>query len=146
MIRVRAARPTDLTDVEALLRQAKLPLEGVGEVFDHFFVVENGGKVVAAGCVEPYRPFGLLRSAVVDPECRGLGIGARLVQHLLEDARRRGLSMVFLLTTTAPEYFWRFGFRPVERAAVPTAVQQSVEFRDVCPASAAVMQINLEEV
>jgi N-acetylglutamate synthase-like GNAT family acetyltransferase len=146
MVRVRAAQPTDLTEVEALLSQAGLPLEGVGEAFAHFFVAEVGGRIVAAGGVEPYRPFGLLRSTVVDPEYRGLGLGATLVRHLLDDARGRGLSKVYLLTTTAPEYFAGLGFRPVKRAAVPLAVRQSAEFREVCPVSAVAMQMNLGAV
>ena len=50
---------------------------------------------------------------------------------------------VYLLTETAGDFFPRFGFRPTTRAAVPSAVQQSVEFREACPASAVVMRTEL---
>jgi amino-acid N-acetyltransferase len=45
-----------------------------------------------------------------------------------------------LLTTTAAEWFPRFGFVRTTREAVPMAVTASVEFQGVCPASAVVMQ------
>jgi amino-acid N-acetyltransferase len=52
---------------------------------------------------------------------------------------------VYLLTTTAESYFPKFGFVQTTREVVPTAVQQSVEFRSACPASAVVMRKTLNE-
>ena len=45
---------------------------------------------------------------------RGRGIGSRLVQTCLAEARALGLSEIFLLTLV-PEFFQRFGFRVVSR-------------------------------
>ena len=50
---------------------------------------------------------------------------------------------MYLLTTTAERYFARFGFVQIARDDVPGAVQQSVEFREACPASAVVMRTEL---
>ena len=41
--------------------------------------------------------------------------------------------------------FTRFGFVQTTRDVVPTGVQQSIEFRSACPASAVVMRKALNE-
>ena len=81
----------------------------------------------------------MLRSAVVAPEYRGSGIGRRLVEQLLEHAEEAGIEELYLLTTTAENYFPRFGFTRTTRAAVPDAVKTSAEFRGACPDTAVVM-------
>jgi N-acetylglutamate synthase-like GNAT family acetyltransferase len=40
---------------------------------------------------------------------------------------------------TAEHYFPAFGFAPVERDAVPAEIQDTLEFRSACPASAVAM-------
>src|SRR5262245_14767027 len=48
-----------------------------------------------------------------------------------------------LLTTSAAEYFPRFGFRTGERNQVPAELQACVEFASACPATATVMHLSL---
>ena len=59
-----------------------------------------------------------------------------LTEDRLQAAQSQCLIGVYLLTTTAPEYFARLGFERVAREGVPTTLQQSSEFATVCPASA----------
>ena len=40
--------------------------------------------------------------------------------------------------------FTRFGFRHVDRGAVPEPIRSSAEYRELCPASAAVMMREIE--
>src|SRR2546430_8204610 len=47
------------------------------------------------------------------------GIGRQLVEQLLERAEEAGIDELYLLTTTAENYFPRFGFTRTTRAAVP---------------------------
>ena len=49
-----------------------------------------------------------------------------------------------LLTTTAADFFLRFGFRPINRAEFPLITQASVEFQEACTASATAMSLALE--
>jgi amino-acid N-acetyltransferase len=51
-------------------------------------------------------------------------------------AREHHVDAVFLLTTTAEQFFPKFGFERISRADVPASVQASVEFQSACPASA----------
>jgi N-acetylglutamate synthase-like GNAT family acetyltransferase len=143
--RVRHAAPADLPAVLGLLAGAELPAEGVAESFADFVVAESGDhRLVGAAGLELHGGHALLRSVVVSPEVRGMGLGAALVEAALAHARRRGCPDVYLLTTTAEAWFPRHGFVRVERNAVPAPLLESVEFREACPATAAVMMRPLD--
>lgn len=141
--RLRSATGADLQSLVGLLEAAALPTAGIPPGLGDFFVAEDRGRIVGAIGLELYGQAGLLRSAVVDAAARGTGIGGVLVCRVLHHARERGITEVFLLTTTAERYFPRFGFTPVAREEVPGAVRTSVEFREACPASAVVMRNRL---
>lgn len=143
MLNITTAQQDDLPAVLDLLDRSELPRDGLAEHFDIALVARDGAQVVGSAAVERYGDAGLLRSVAVDPGFRGQGLGARLVGAALDQARQEGLQAVYLLTTTAPEYFPRFGFQRVARADVAPEVQQSVEFTSACPASALVMRAEL---
>ncbi|MDQ6870943.1 MAG: arsenic resistance N-acetyltransferase ArsN2 [Gemmatimonadota bacterium] len=136
---IRNATNADLSAVENLLSTSKLPLEGVRENFSTFVVAEDRGAVTGAIGLEKFGSVALLRSAVVSPDNRGNGVGSRLVQQLLERADEEGIEDLYLLTTTAEEYFPRFGFTRTTRSAVPAALTASAEFQGACPDTAVVM-------
>ncbi len=138
-MKIRVATSRDLGAVESLLSSSKLPIEGVKENFSSFVVAEEQGKIAGAIGLERFGSVALLRSAVVSPEHRGSGVGRRLVEKALERAEEDGIEELFLLTTTAEDYFPRFGFARTTRSAVPPAVKASAEFQGACPDSAAVM-------
>ncbi len=139
----RVAEPGDLAAVEGLLRRCQLPTEGVAEALGGFVVAESGTRVVGVAGLEVHGEDGVLRSVAVDPTARSSGIGGALTARVLAAAREAGLDRIYLLTTTAAEYFPRWGFRRIARADASTAVQDSVEFSAVCPASAVVMVLDL---
>jgi amino-acid N-acetyltransferase len=136
---IRKANNSDLSAVENLLSASDLPLEGVRDSFSDFVVAEDHGAIAGAVGLERFGSAALLRSAVVSPDRRGTGIGRRLVERIVERARDSGVADLYLLTTTAEEYFPRFGFKRTTRADVPDAVKASAEFRGACPDTAIVM-------
>src|SRR5687768_1304812 len=109
-VELRTARPADLPGVIDLLGSAKLPTAGVAEAFSHFMVAESEGRLIGAAGLEIYGASALLRSVVVEDSWRGSGVGRKLIENALDEAKRRGIDDVFLLTTTAEHYFPRFGF------------------------------------
>jgi amino-acid N-acetyltransferase len=137
--RLRPAEVADLPALEELLTRAELSPVGVAETLGHFVVAECEGRIVGSVGLELYEPDALLRSAVVDSTVRGTGLGRLLVERIITDAARWGIRTVYLLTTTAEHWFPRFGFEPVRRDAVPETVKSSVEFREICPATAVAM-------
>jgi N-acetylglutamate synthase-like GNAT family acetyltransferase len=141
---LRSASAADLPAVEALLSAAGLPLAGVAEAVHRFVVAEDDAGLVGVAGLEVHGEDGVLRSVAVAPSRRGEGLGRRLTERVLESARVAGLRRLYLLTTTAEEYFPRYGFRPIPRESASPAARESVEFREACPASAVTMVLELE--
>lgn len=138
--RIRSSHAGDLEAVEELLRLSALPLDGVKECFEDFVVAEVEGRVVGVTGLQRLGGIGLLRSAAVAPTLRGQGIGAELVLRVIADARRWGLRELYLLTTTAAEYFPAFGFEPVSRDLAPEGVRRTEQFTTSCSKTAIVMR------
>ena len=140
-LRAEPARPSDLPGALDLLRRTDLPDREVAERFGHYFVVrEDDGRVVGLAGLEVHGADALLRSVAVDPPYRDQGLGGSLVGAALERARRLKLRAVYLLTTTAREYFLGQGFADCSREEAPEAIRGSWEFRAGCPSTAALMR------
>src|SRR5688500_19510012 len=105
--KVRAGGRDDWSAVAQLLRQNKLPTDGLATDVDHLYVLEVGGKVAGAVGFESYTPDALLRSLVVDPKIRGAGHGRSLLRLALHEAQKAGISAVYGLTTTIPDWLTR---------------------------------------
>ncbi|MFL5549169.1 MAG: arsenic resistance N-acetyltransferase ArsN2 [Gemmatimonadaceae bacterium] len=138
-MKIRNATVDDLTDIERLLSVNQLPLDGVKENVRDFIVAENGDEIAGAIGLEKFGNVALLRSAVVAAEYRGSGVGRKLVERALARCEETGIDELYLLTTTAEEYFPRFGFARTTRSAVPDALKASAEFQGACPDTAVVM-------
>ena len=139
--RAEAAQPHDLKAALELLRRSDLPDKDVAERWRHYFVVrEDDGRVVGVGGLEVHGDDGLLRSVAVDPDYRDQGLGGMLVEAALALAGRLDLRAVYLLTTTARDYFVKRGFADCPREEAPEAIRGSWEFRSGCPATAAFMK------
>lgn len=143
-VSIDRANAEDLPAILDLLTRSDLPQEGLSDHLATTLVARAGQTVVGSAALELYGTAALLRSVAVEQALRGQGLGGRLTQAALALARQRGVTYVYLLTETAGEFFPRFGFHPIARSQVPPAVQRSVEFTSVCPASALVMELHLE--
>ena len=144
-ISLRPAASADWPAIAALLRANQLPLDGAQAHLVTYLVATREGEVVATAGAEVYGDMALLRSVAVSPALQRQGIGKLLVSRLLEEAKRRQIAKVFLLTVTAPEYFAQFGFERGPRDGAPAALQESAEFQGACPACAALMSVTLHE-
>jgi amino-acid N-acetyltransferase len=140
---IEPASATEAGDIERLLETAKLPAAGARERIDSTLVARADGRIVGSAALEIYPSGVLLRSVAVDESWRGHGLGTQLTQAALTLARNRGATAAFLLTTTASQFFPRFGFAPVDRADVPDDVRRSVEFTSACPSTAVAMRAHL---
>ena len=144
MLGAEPARPHDLRGALELLGRSELTQQDVSEGWGHYFVVrEDDGRVVGVAGLELHGDFGLLRSVAVDEDYRGQGLAAALVEAVLQRSQRVGLRAVYLLTTTAHDYFARRGFKDVARDEAPSAIRESWEFKNGCPSTAAFMQRQL---
>lgn len=133
------ARPADAAAISALLAAAGLPHGDFAGHLGNFIVARRNGVIIGAVGCEICGTDALLRSLVVAPEARGVGLGDRLVRALARQAAAHGVSRLHLLTATAEAFFQARGFVRTERAAVPPAVAATREFRSLCPATAVCM-------
>ena len=140
---LRAAKPTDFSAVERLLKANELPLAGVPKSLDDFVVAEVKGEVVGVAGLETCCDDALLRSVAVDKEWRSKGVGRALVQRAIADAESRGFRALYLLTTSAEQYFPSFGFHQIDRTAAPPSIQENEQFTTTCSSTAIVMEREL---
>ena len=134
----------DLPAVTALLERCGLPTKDLQrERLDNFVACRADDQVVGVVGIDIVGDIGLLRSLAVAPEFRGRQIAHGLWMRAHEDASRRAVRRLYLLTTTAERLFARWGFCRVARDLVPATVQASEEFTSLCPASAIAMTRDL---
>jgi len=126
------------TTVTALLESAGLPAADLTDGYmQHFFYVGPRSAPLALVGVEMCGRDALLRSLVVIPQHRSVGLGQALVAHAESHAHRQGARAIYCLTTTAEAFFRRRGYVDADRERAPLAVRETREFSTICPASSA---------
>ena len=123
---VRKARVKDATQIHSLINNAAqkgnvLPraLSYIYENIRDFWVAEENDKLV--GCVALHiiwEDLAEIKSLVVTGDFQKRGIGTELVEKVLEEAALYEIKKIFLLTYI-PEYFLKFGFRPLDKSQLP---------------------------
>jgi amino-acid N-acetyltransferase len=142
---MRRATPHDWPKIADLLAAADLPLAGAEAHLSDFFLAFREDVLIGTAGLERYGATALLRSVFVASTERGHSLGQALVQRVLAYAASLEVRQVVLLTTTASNFFLRFGFQPISRTEFPLTAQASVEFQEACSATATAMSLLLEE-
>lgn len=145
MTEVVPAAAQDMIAIRALLECSGLPTSDLDSVRPDFAVIREDGQVIAAGALQRFGSSALLRSVVVAPDRRDRGLGQTVVSELERLARTARVDQLVLLTQTASEFFARQGYRLIERSSAPQDMQESEEFRSLCPDSAACMAKRLRD-
>lgn len=87
-----------------------------------FVVIENDGHVVGVGSLSIiWKNLAEIRSLAVAPEFKGKGLGRQIVEHLVNDAKKLDLPIVFTLTYQ-PDFFKKLGFIWVDKKELPHKV------------------------
>ncbi len=123
---IRQARMDDVESIHALItefsREQFMLGRGRAELYESlrdFQVAEVGGRVVGCSALTiAWEGLAEVRSLATAREFRGRGIGRRLVEACLAEARRLGIGRVFALTQ-APPFFERLGFKRVPKEELP---------------------------
>jgi amino-acid N-acetyltransferase len=123
------ARKANMGDIAPLLRLINdyaangvmLPRTefDVSENIRDFSVINSGTDLIACGALHFYTPtMAEVRSLAVDPRWKSHGVGRRMVEALLDEARQFSLDAVFAFTYV-PGFFRKLGFDEVERGELP---------------------------
>lgn len=114
-----------------------------GNLFIGYF--DSQGNLKASGGLEFYGTAALLRSVAVDESWRGKSFGKKIVDDLIENARKHPVEVLYLLTETAHDFFLKKGFDDTARSTVPEAIRSTAEFSQLCPAAAHCMRYTIRQ-
>ena len=127
-------------EIKRLLTDSDLHHEDIiTSQLKHFVLGWDGPKLVAVIGLEIKTHSALLRSLAVDADYRNRGIATRLVCKIEDYAKSVEVDTLYLLTLTAEGFFEKCGYRKIARDSVPAGIQETTEFRNLCPASAVCM-------
>ena len=126
---IRKAAIAEVPAIEALITQFadrdRMLHRSRSELYDYirdFFVAEEGGAVLGCCALHiVWSDLAEVKSLAVAVEAQGKGLGRRLVDACLAEAKSLGLPRVFCLTYEV-EFFTRCGFQVVDRAEFPRKV------------------------
>lgn len=151
-VTIREATENDIDAIEVffkpfVLRHQILPRtpDDIRAELAGFTVAVDNGQIVGTVALSNFGD-GLVevRSLAVDTAHEGLGIGTRLIEQAVENARAAGASRIFTLTMH-PDMFLRLGFAQVCIMRFPGKVQKDCEKctkRHVCDEVALLLELN----
>ncbi len=135
MLSTTKAIKQDLKEVLTLLKLVNLPVEGVKEHFNDFFVVKKEKTIVGCVGMEIYENVGLLRSVAIHPSFQGKRIGQKMVIKMEAYSLEKRIQTIYLLTDTAENFFLKLGYKIIPREDTDQRIKQSIEFKTLCPSS-----------
>jgi len=123
---IRRARIPDAKAIHKLLmtyaKDGMMLSRSLSEIYEairDFYVFESDGSVVGTVCLHIcWEDLAEVRSLAVAEGEEGQGVGRRLVEACLDEARLLGLKKVFALTYK-PGFFSKLGFHEIEKSELP---------------------------
>jgi amino-acid N-acetyltransferase len=123
-------RPMNRDDIPPVLRIMKPFAEqnilvnrtasDLSRLQNDFVVYEVDGTIHGCGALHRYSGnTGEIAGIAVDKAFAHLGIGNRIVNYLIQKARKIGIQRIFLLTTRASDWFFRLGFKNADLSDLP---------------------------
>ncbi|MEN9569632.1 MAG: hypothetical protein RL172_863 [Bacteroidota bacterium] len=121
------------------LQQHNLPVTDITDATLLYLLLHNDTAIGTAG-LEIFEDCALLRSVSVHNDAQGKGYGKWIADTIAQYATQKGINCLYLLTTTAKDFFSKQGYKVINRTDAPEAIRLSSEFASVCPASAVLMK------
>ncbi len=130
--------------IRQLLKACGLPQDDLSsEHFQHFLVYKEKGLIMGVVGLEIFGEVALLRSLAVDKGHRHRGIGSQMLGQIEKYAQAKQISKLYLLTTSAAEFFIKRGYQKMDRELAPAKIKGTGECRDLCPDSAVCLMKDL---
>ena len=128
--------------VIALLQENSLPVSDLDEGKQLFALIHNN-EICGTGGLEFYNSCALLRSVSVRKDLQGKGFGKYINRELERISKQRGVDHLYLLTTTAKDFFEKEGYQVMKRDEAPGPIKNTSEFSTVCASTAVLMRKEL---
>jgi len=126
---VEKARINDVPQIHRLINyfadRDEMLARSLSEIYENirdYFVVRQGERVVACAALHvSWADLVEVKSLAVAEDSQQQGIGARLVEACLKEAKGLGIPTVFCLTYQ-PAFFEKFGFSQLDKMELPRKV------------------------
>lgn len=126
---IRKAQIADVKNIQKLLmtfaNRGDMLSRSLSELYESlrdFYVYEEDGVLLGAAALHVvWEDLAEVRSVAVDEDSGRKGIGSKLVQACITEAREIGLRRIFCLTYK-PDFFGKHGFVLVDKAELPHKV------------------------
>lgn len=128
-MKFRSARISDVEAISNIIEAYAIedlmlqrPKAMLYERVREFIIVEDQEEVVALGALTViWKDLAEVRSLAVKEGYRGKGLGKKIVEKLVDEARDLGIEKVFTLTYQ-DDFFRKLGFQEVEKESMPQKV------------------------
>lgn len=128
-LKIEKVKRENLDDLFSHLKTLDLPLDGVKDHLNNFFVLLDNSQIIGSIGLEIYGEVGLIRSVGIVKSYQGLGLGQRLVENIEKYAIDQLLKEIYIFTDTAEEFFNKyFGFKNISIDKVDPRIKQSREY------------------
>ena len=126
---LRKAQIADVKEIQKLLMvyasKGEMLSRSLSELYESlrdFYIYEEEGKILGTTALHiVWEDLAEVRSVAVAENAGRAGIGSRLVQACIGEARQLGLKRIFCLTYK-PDFFAKHGFRLVDKSELPHKV------------------------
>ena len=126
---VEKARINDLPQIHQLINyfadRDEMLARSLSEIYENirdYFVVKEGERVVACAALHvSWADLAEVKSLAVAEDSQQQGIGVRLVEACLKEAKGLGIPTVFCLTYQ-PAFFEKFGFSQLDKMELPRKI------------------------
>ncbi len=128
-MKIRKARISDIKNIHKLVnefakKEEMLPrsLNDLYESMRDIFIYENNGDIKGVCALHIlWDDLAEIRSLAVAEGARGKGIGKKLLNICLKEAKQLGVKRVFALTYQ-PDFFKKHGFMDIDKAKLPQKI------------------------
>ncbi len=140
------ANAADKGQIKQILNASGLEHRDISALqLQHFLKAQDTNASTLSGVVglELKGNVGLLRSLAVAEAYRRQGLATQLVSKIEEYARSKKIDTLYLLTLTAEDFFSARGYHKTDRKSAPPSLQETTEFKSLCPQTAVCMKKHL---
>lgn len=128
-MKIRKAGISDLKEVHKLInefaRREEMIPRSINELYENvrdFIVLEDKGKIYGTCALHIlWEDLAEIRSLAVRKEYQKRGIGKRLVNRCLSEAKSLGIKRVFVLTYQK-DFFKKMGFADIDKSSLPQKI------------------------
>jgi amino-acid N-acetyltransferase len=123
------ARVSDVPQMHKLINsiadKGEMLARSLSEIYENvrdYFVVRQGERVIACVALHvSWSDLAEIKSLVVAEDCQRQGVGARMMEACIREAKGLGIPTIFCLTYK-PAFFEKFGFSQVDKTELPRKV------------------------